>query len=99
MEAVPGDDILSRHLEATGNLIAILREVQSHYGYLPGDVLSYLAKQTGIPIARLHSIATFYHFIRLKPKGCHEIRVCTGAASHVKGAQRIFDLATFEYGV
>ena len=65
----PIDGILSRYVEVTGNLISLLHEVQSHFGYLPKDALYYLAKKTGIPITRLYSIATFYHFFSLKPKG------------------------------
>lgn len=59
------DEILARHCEVTGNLITILHEVQSHYGYLPKDALFQLASRTGIPITRLYSIATFYNFLPL----------------------------------
>jgi len=99
MEMNPVDDILARHLEVTGNLISVLHEVQSHYGYLPKDVLYYLSKQTGIPITRLYSIATFYHFFSLKPKGRHQIHVCTGTACHVKGAERILDELRRKLGI
>lgn len=91
MATDPIDGILSRYVEVTGNLISLLQEVQSHFGYLPKDALYYLAKKTGIPVTRLYSIATFYHFFSLKPKGRHEIQVCTGTACHVKGAARILD--------
>jgi NADH-quinone oxidoreductase subunit F len=91
MATDPIDGILSRYVEVTGNLISLLQEVQSHFGYLPKDALYSLAKKTGIPITRLYSIATFYHFFSLKPKGRHEIQVCTGTACHVKGAARILD--------
>jgi len=99
MEINPVDDILSRHLEVTGNLISVLHEVQSHYGYLPKDELYYLAKRTGIPITRLYSIATFYHFFSLKPKGRHQVQVCTGTACHVKGAARIMDELERKLGI
>jgi len=95
----PIDGILSRYVEVTGNLISLLHEVQSHFGYLPKDALYYLAKKTGIPITRLYSIATFYHFFSLKPKGRHEIHVCTGTACHVKGAERILDELTRKLGI
>jgi NADH:ubiquinone oxidoreductase subunit F (NADH-binding)/NADH:ubiquinone oxidoreductase subunit E/Pyruvate/2-oxoacid:ferredoxin oxidoreductase delta subunit len=91
MATDPIDGILSRYVEVKGNLISLLQEVQSHFGYLPEDALYDLAKKTGIPITRLYSIATFYHFFSLKPKGRHEIQVCTGTACHVKGAARILD--------
>ena len=99
MEMNPVNDILARHLEVTGNLISVLHEVQSYYGYLPQDVLYYLAQQTGIPITRLYSIATFYHFFNLKPKGRHQVQVCTGTACHVKGAARILDELTRKLGI
>jgi len=99
MEMNPVDDILARHLEVTGNLISVLHEVQSNYGYLPRDVLYYLAQQTGIPITRLYSIATFYHFFNLEPKGRLQIQVCAGTACHVKGAARILDELKRKLGI
>ena len=99
MDTHPVDDILSRHLQVTGNLITVLHEVQSHYNYLPQDALYYLAKRTGIPITRLYSIATFYHFFSLKPKGRQQIHICTGTACHVKGAQRILDELERKLGI
>ncbi len=99
MDINPVDDILSHHLEVTGNLISVLHEVQSHFGYLPKDELYYLAKRTGIPITRLYSIATFYHFFSLKPKGRHQIHVCTGTACHVNGAARILDELERKLGI
>ena len=91
MATHPVDNILARHPQVTGNLITVLHEVQSHYNYLPQDALYYLAQRTGIPITRLYSIATFYHFFSLKPKGKQTIHVCTGTACHVKGAARVMD--------
>ncbi len=99
MATHPVDDILSRHLQVTGNLITVLHEVQSHYNYLPQDALYYLSQRTGIPITRLYSIATFYHFFSLKPKGRRQIQVCTGTACHVKGAARVMDELERKLGV
>jgi NADH:ubiquinone oxidoreductase subunit E len=46
----PIDGVLSRYVEVTRNLISVLQEVQSHFGYLPQDVLYSLAKKTRIPV-------------------------------------------------
>jgi len=99
MELKPVDDILENYPQVTGNLISILHEVQSHYNYLPEDVLRHLAKKTGVPITRFYSIATFYHFFSLTPKGKHQVRVCLGTACHVKGGQRILDEMKRKLGV
>ncbi len=85
------DEVLARHPRAMGSLIAILQEVQAHCNYLPEEELRYLSQKTGIPITRLYSIASFYHFFSLKPKGRHQIHVCLGTACHVKGGQRILE--------
>jgi NADH-quinone oxidoreductase subunit E len=89
MEAI--DAILNSYPQIEGNLISVLHEVQSHYNYLPEDALRYLSQKTAIPITRLYSIASFYHFFSLKPKGKHQIHVCMGTACHVKGGHKILD--------
>ncbi|HTF99393.1 MAG TPA: NADH-quinone oxidoreductase subunit NuoE [Nitrospirota bacterium] len=99
MDLKPVDDVLSNYPQVTGNLISILHEVQSHYNYLPEDALRHLSKKTGVPVTRLYSIATFYHFFSLTPKGKHQVRVCLGTACHVKGGQRILDEMKRKLGV
>lgn len=83
------NEILARYPERKGNLISILHEVQSEFNYLPEDALRYISRRLDIPITRLYSIATFYHFFSLKPKGRHTVSVCLGTACHVKGSERI----------
>lgn len=83
------NEILARYPDRKGNLISILHEVQSEFNYLPEDALRYISRRLDIPITRLYSIATFYHFFSLKPKGRHTVSVCLGTACHVKGSERI----------
>jgi bidirectional [NiFe] hydrogenase diaphorase subunit len=44
-------------------------------------------------------VATFYHFFSLKPKGEHQVVVCTGTACYVKGAAKILDALEKEWGL
>ena len=99
MDVKPVENVLVNYPQVTGNLISILHEIQSHYNYLPEDALRHLAKKTGVPITRLYSIATFYHFFSLTQKGKHQVRVCLGTACHVKGGQRILDEMKRKLGV
>ncbi len=89
LKAING--ILSRYPEVKGNLISILHEVQALCNYLSEDALRYVSKRTGVPLTRLYSIATFYHFFSLAPKGKHQVCVCLGTACHVKGSARVLD--------
>ena len=93
------NSILERYPEPTGNIIAILHEVQSHYNYLPEEALMYVAKRIRVPITRLYSIATFYHFFSLEPKGKHQVQVCLGTACHVKGSEKLLHEMERQLGV
>jgi len=83
--------ILENYPDIKGNLISVLHEIQSLYNYLPEEALRYLSRKTRVPLTRLYSIATFYHFFSLTPKGRHQVHVCLGTACHVKGSQRVLD--------
>ena len=72
-------------------LIDILHTAQGAYGYLPIEVLTYIAKALHLPPSRVFSTVTFYHFFSLKSKGEHTCIVCTGTACYVKGAQAILN--------
>jgi NADH-quinone oxidoreductase subunit E/NADP-reducing hydrogenase subunit HndA len=53
--------------------------------------LARIAEVKAIPLEHILRIASFYNAFSLTPKGKHVIRVCTGTACYVKGAQRILD--------
>lgn len=93
------DSILTEFPEIRGNLISILHEVQSLYNYLPEEALRVLSQKIKVPLTQLYSIATFYHFFSLTPKGRHLINVCLGTACHVKGSSKILSLVKRRLGV
>jgi bidirectional [NiFe] hydrogenase diaphorase subunit len=72
-------------------LIQILHTAQGIFGYLPLNVLQFVSRELNVPPAQVYGVATFYHFFSLKPKGDHQVVVCTGTACYVKGAQKILD--------
>lgn len=80
-------------------LIEILHTAQNAYGYLPMNVLKYVARELNLPPARVYSTVTFYHFFSTKSKGDHTCLVCTGTACYVKGAQKILDEMERKFGI
>lgn len=81
-------EIMSRNGNGDpAGIISILQEIQREERYLPRDVLEYVASEMDVPLARIFSIATFYKSFSLKPRGRHQVKVCTGTACHIKGAQ------------
>ena len=72
-------------------LMMILSDIQNEYGYIPLEVQEIVSKETGISVAEIYGVVTFYSFFSLKPKGKYVIGCCLGTACYVKGAQQIID--------
>ncbi|MGC9517618.1 MAG: NADH-quinone oxidoreductase subunit NuoE [Methanomicrobiales archaeon] len=82
-------DILSNHKGTKSDLIPLLQDIQSKYGYLSKDNMKIVSKFTNVPKSEIYGVATFYTQFRFTPKGKKHISVCTGTACHVTGAQEI----------
>ena len=83
--------ICDRYVGETTPLMMILSDIQKEYGYIPVDVQEIVYERTGISVAEIYGVVTFYSFFSLKPKGKYIIGCCLGTACYVKGAQQIID--------
>lgn len=81
------------------NLIAILQKAQDIYGYLPTEILFYIARRIGIKLAKIMGVVTFYTRFRTKPVGKHLILLCQGTACHVNGSSVIEETIKDTLGV
>ena len=93
------DGVLEEYKDHSGSLITILQEAQEIYGFLPIDVIYYIAEKTGSTPAKVMGVATFYTQFRLKPVGKNLILLCKGTACHVNGADSIEKALVEELGV
>jgi NADH:ubiquinone oxidoreductase subunit E len=85
------EGILLRYRENEGNLISILQDLESEFGYLREDAINWFSEQLDVPPARFYGVATFYAQFHLKPRGKNIITACCGTACHVKGSARLID--------
>ena len=76
----------------SAKLIPILQKVQDAYGFLPEDIMRYLANELEISPARIYGVATFFAHFATTPKGKHIVRVCNGTACHVKGSAAVINM-------
>jgi NADH-quinone oxidoreductase subunit E len=83
------DEIIARHRGKPGSLIRVLIEIQHENRWLPKEVLARVAEALDVPLSRVMQIATFYKTFSLKPKGRHEVHVCTGTSCHLRGGARL----------
>jgi NADH-quinone oxidoreductase subunit E len=95
------DGVLAQQTGRPGALLAILQQVQNHHprSYLPRETLEYIGVRTGIPLARIFSVATFFSLFNLKPQGRNTISICRGTACHTRGSRDLFDKLMIHFGV
>ena len=90
---------LKEYSAVKGSLITILQHAQDIYGYLPVELLNYIALRTGIKAAKVLGVATFYAQFRLEPIGKYLIMVCQGTACHVNGSEAVQQALEEELGI
>lgn len=83
--------ICDRYANERTPLMMILSDIQKEYGYIPLEVQELVSERTGVSVAEIYGVVTFYSFFSLKPKGKYVVGVCLGTACYVKGAQQVFD--------
>lgn len=83
--------ICDRYVGENTPLMMILSDVQKEYGYIPLEVQEIVSERTGISVAEIYGVVTFYSFFSLTPKGKYVIGCCLGTACYVKGAQQVID--------
>jgi len=83
--------ICERYKDEETPLMMILSDIQNEYGYIPLEVQELVSEKTGISVAEIYGVVTFYSFFSLTPKGKYVIGCCLGTACYVKGAQNIID--------
>lgn len=85
------NDICDRYSNKQTPLMMILSDIQKEYGYIPIEVQELVSEKTGISVAEIYGVVTFYSFFSLKPKGKFVIGCCLGTACYVKGAGQVLD--------
>ncbi len=81
------------------SLIKVLHFSQGVFGYLPPEIIKYVAQELGIPSSHVYGVISFYNFFRTEPMGEYEIRVCLGTACHVKGAKEVLETLCRKLGI
>lgn len=93
-------DFKNHHfLGEEGRLIPLLQRAQAEDGYLRRERLEQIHCESGIPLAHIYGVATFYAQFRLKPVGKYLLRVCHGTACHVSGAVELSQAVEKHLGV
>ncbi len=91
--------ICDQYANEPSPLMMILSTVQKKYGYIPLEVQKIISEKTGIPVAEIYGVVTFYSFFSLEPKGKYVLGVCLGTACYVKASQQVIDKFSSVLGI
>jgi NADH-quinone oxidoreductase subunit E/NADP-reducing hydrogenase subunit HndA len=83
--------ICAEYSKEPSPLMMILSKIQKEYGYIPLEVQEIVSAKTGVPVAEIYGVVTFYSFFSLEPKGKYVLGICLGTACYVKSSQQILD--------
>ena len=83
--------VIEKHKNKKGFLIPILHESQKIFGCISFPVQKQISEQTGVPLAEIYGVVTFYSHFSLEPKGDHVVSVCLGTACYVKNAGKVLE--------
>ena len=92
-------DFVAKFKGDESSLIRVLHFSQGIFGYLPPDVIEYVAQELNVPASHVYGVISFYNFFRTEPLGEYEIRVCLGTACHVKGSKEVLETLCRKLGV
>ena len=80
-------------------LLKVLYEAQRIFGYLSREVMLFISEKLEIPASKVYGVVSFYSYFATVPKGRAQVKVCTGTACFVRGAQAIADQFSKELGL
>jgi NADH-quinone oxidoreductase subunit E len=88
------DSIISKHNMRQGNIMPILQEIQSSYGYIPSVAVHRISENLNVSVSEIYGVATFYSQFKLRPVAKNVVKVCHGTACHLNGAERVSSAIT-----
>ena len=96
----PGiDEIITANRQKPGSIITVLRECQNVVGYLPVELIDYIALGLNLSRSEVYGVASFYALFSMTPKGRHTVKMCLGTACYVKGIKEVLDRVSNEYQI
>lgn len=93
------EQILTRHGRKRTQLIEVLHDIQKSFSYLSEDALKTVSDSLEVPLIEVFRVANFYKAFKLNPQGRHLLTLCMGTACHVRGADKLADEVSGQFGI
>jgi len=93
------DELFTKYGKKRESLLPILQELQDGYSYLGEEIINEVARAFNISQTEVFSVASFYHFLNIKPKGRYVIRLCRTISCELKGKEEVLRALESELGI
>ncbi|MFN8769863.1 MAG: NADH-quinone oxidoreductase subunit NuoE [Neisseriaceae bacterium] len=80
-------------------VMAALRVAQTEKGWLPTELIEYVANYINIPPVQALEVATFYGMYNLKPVGKYKLTICTNLPCALSGGVNTADYLKQKLGI
>jgi len=70
-------------------LVPALHRIQDRFGYLKPEAIAEFAKESGVPLYRIHAVASFFPHFLLTPPRKVTLRVCRDLSCHLAGSGKM----------
>ncbi len=85
--------------DTRAKLLPALQKVQKEKGYISNEDMQDLADEFGIHPVEVHSVVTFYAFLKTGKQGKHHIRVSNCPSCECAGSKEVFAAFQKELGI
>jgi NADH-quinone oxidoreductase subunit E len=92
-------DHMTEEQKRRGVLIYAFQRLQEKENYLPEEALKKLSQELNLPLSFVYSTASFYKHFYFTPRGKKIVRICTGTACHVRGADKVLNKIKDEFEI
>ncbi len=88
-----------RYGSGQGIVMQLLADINNESGHVSEEAMREVAKAAGVSTAEVQSVATFYSFFSLEPRGRHIVRLCETISCDMKGSAAILAALEKELGI
>ena len=71
------------------SLLPALQRIQRQFGYLKPEAMHEFSEQSGVPLYRLHSVASFFPHFQLTAAKPVTLKICRDMACHMAGSGKM----------
>ncbi len=91
--------VLERYERRRDQLLPILIEINERFGFISSMAMVEIAEYLDIPVAEIHGVISFYHFLSTEKKGKYVLRLCKTISCDMAGKEKIARVLEKELGI